>query len=237
MSVLYRSGLPEVKVEVRYTVRKRNPPRMKSAIGYPGQHSVSPSLESREIMSISGISNAFSSSQTGALYQLQNSQFQQLGQDLTSGNLSGAQSDFNTLQQAFAQTGTTASSSASSNPAAQAFQQLATDLKSGNLSGSQQDYSKIQQDLSGRSGFSRLHFQRPAGGGSGGGQSTLLQDLNQLGQDLSSSTFLSGNLSAAQQAYGAPMQAFDPVTTGGLGSGLQASSLAPGSDPALSFMA
>jgi hypothetical protein len=240
MSVLHRSGSagsPKWKSATRFESKTLR--RMKSAIGYPVRLSVYlPSLESREIMSISAISNAFSSSQTGALYQLQNSQFQQLGQDLTSGNLSGAQSDFNTLQQAFAQTGTAASSSTSSNPAAQAFQQLATDLKSGNLSGSQQDYSKIQQDLNSRSGFSHLHFQRPAGGGgSGGGQSTLLQDLNQLGQDLSSSTFLSGNLSAAQQAYGAPIQAFDPVMTGGLGSGLQASSLAPGSDPALSFMA
>jgi hypothetical protein len=189
-------------------------------------------------MSISAISNLFSNSQTGALsYQLQNSQFQQLGKDLTSGNLSAAQSDFSSLQQAFSQIPTTGSSPTTSNPVTQAFQQLSNDLKSGNLSGAKQDYSNIQQDLSTRTGLSHFHFQRATGGGSGGGQSTLMQDLNQLGQDLSSSSFMSSNLSAAQQAYGAPMQAFDPVTTAGLGTGLQAGSEATASDMALSFMA
>jgi hypothetical protein len=188
-------------------------------------------------MSISAISNLFSNTQSNALpYQLQNPQFQQLGKDLTSGNLAAAQSDFNTLQQAFAQTSTAASSSTTSNPVAQAFQQLASDLKSGNLAGAKQDYSTIQQDLSSQTGPRRAHFQHRSGGG-GGDQSTLLQDLNQLGQDLSSSTFLSGNLSAAQQAYGSPIQALYPGGTGGLGTGLQASSVAPDSDFALSFMA
>jgi hypothetical protein len=193
--------------------------------------------ETRETMSISALSNAFSNSQTGALPQpLQNSQFQQLGKDLTSGNLSAAQSDFATLQQAFAQTAAPAASS-TANPVAQAFQQLSTDLKSGNLSGAKQDYSSIQQDLSSRTGLAHLHYERHIGGGSGGDQSTLMQDLNQLGQDLSSSTFLSSNLSAAQQAYGSPMQAFYPGATGGLGTGLQASFAAPASDLAVSFMA
>ena len=189
-------------------------------------------------MSISALSSLFSNTQTGALSsQLQNSQFQQLGKDLTSGNLSAAQSDFATLQQAFAQTPTASPSSSTTNPVAQAFQQLSTDLKSGNLSGAKQDYSSIQQDLSSRTGLAHLHYQRHIGGGSGGDQSTLMQDLNQLGQDLSASTFLSGNLSAAQHAYGSPMQAFYPGATGGLGTGLQASSVAPASDLAVSFMA
>ncbi|MFZ3339880.1 MAG: hypothetical protein WA213_03280 [Terriglobales bacterium] len=189
-------------------------------------------------MSMSAISNLFSNTQTsGSSYQLQNSQFQQLGKDLTSGNLAAAQSDFNTLQQAFAQTPTAAASSTTSNPVAQAFQQLATDLKSGNLSGAKQDYSTIQQDLNSQTSVRRPHLQHHSGGGGGGDQNTLLQDLNQLGQDLSSSTFLSGNLSAAQQAYGAPIQALFPGGTGGLGAGLQASSIAPTSDFALSFMA
>lgn len=188
-------------------------------------------------MSISAISNLFSNTQTSALsYQLQNSQFQELGKDLTSGSLSAAQSDFKTLQQAFAQTPTAAASSTTSNPVAQAFQQLASDLKSGNLSGAKQDYSTIQQDISNRTSLAHSH-QRHISSGGGGAQSTLLQDLNQLGQDLSSSTFLSGNLSAAQQAYGSPIMAFDPVATGGLGAGQQASSGTSASDLALSFMA
>jgi hypothetical protein len=190
-------------------------------------------------MSISALSNLFSNSQTNALpYQLQDSQFQQLGKDLTSGNLSAAQSDFNTLQQAFAQTPTSASaSSTASNPVAQAFQQLSSDLKSGNLSGAKQDYSTIQQDISNRTSLAHSHQRHIGGGGSGGAQNSLLQDLNQLGQDLSSSTFLSGNLSAAQQAYGSPIMAIDPAATAGLSSGLQASSLASDSDLAVSFMA
>jgi len=189
-------------------------------------------------MSISAISNLFSTTQSSALsYQLQNSQFQQLGKDLTSGNLAAAQSDFNTLQQAFAQTPTAPSPSTTSNPVAQAFQQLATDLKSGNLSGAKQDYSTIQRDLSSQTAPRRAHFQHHSGGGGAGDQSTLLQDLNQLGQDLSSSTFSSGNLSAAQRAYGSPIQAIYPSVTGGLGNGLQASSVAPASEVAVSFLA
>ncbi len=187
-------------------------------------------------MSISAISNLFSNNQTSAMsFQLQNSQFQQLGKDLTSGNLSAAQSDFNTLQQAFAQTPAATSSSTTSNPVAQAFQQLSSDLKSGNLSGAKQDYASIQQDLSTRAGLAHIHYQRHIAGG-GGEQSTLLQDLNQLGQDLSSSTFLSSNLSAAQRAYGSPIQAFNPIATGGLGTGLQTSPIAA-PDLAVSFLA
>jgi len=73
-------------------------------------------------MSIAPLSNAFSNSPTGALsHQLQNSQFQQLGKDLTSGNLSAAQSDFAKLQQAFAQTAAPSVTS-TTNPVAQAFQ-------------------------------------------------------------------------------------------------------------------
>ena len=90
--------------------------------------------------------------------------------DLTSGSLSAAQSDFNTLQQAFAQTPAATSSSTTSNPVAQAFQQLSSDLKSGHLSGAKQDYSSVQQDLITRAGLAHIHYQRHIAGG-GGGQS------------------------------------------------------------------
>src|SRR5271157_5323907 len=78
-------------------------------------------------MSVAGIfssligSNQVNSASNGR------SQMQQLGQDLLSGNLSAAQSDFATLQQAFAQSAPISSTS-TSNPVTQAFQQLATDL-------------------------------------------------------------------------------------------------------------
>jgi hypothetical protein len=91
-------------------------------------------------------------------------EFQQLGQDLQSGNLSQAQSDFATLtantpfaqsnqtltgQTATATTGTTngTTTATTTNPIAQTFTQLSQDLQAGNLSAAQSDYSTIQQDF------------------------------------------------------------------------------------------
>ncbi len=108
-----------------------------------------PRSEARVSMSISALGNSLNSQQASTpSFQLANSQFRQLGQDLTSGNLSAAQSDFATLQQAFTTPATSSSSSA--NPVAQAFQQLSSDLSSGNLSAAKQDYSNIQQQFSNR---------------------------------------------------------------------------------------
>jgi len=188
-------------------------------------------------MSISAIGNTFNNHPIGTLsYQIQNSQFRQLGKDLTAGNLSAARSDFAMLRQAFAEIPSSTSSS-TTNPVAQAFQQLSNDLKAGNLTAAQQDYSTVQNDLTGLNGARRFHFQHYHGTGGGNTQSTLMQDLNQLGQDLSVSIF-SGNLSAAQQAYANPWQAFAPGTpTSHLGSGLQASTVEPVSGTDISFMA
>ncbi len=137
-------------------------------------------------MSIAGIlsSNLFSSgaaqgnqqtqgAQGGAQkFQQLKSEFQQLGQDLQSGNLTQAQSDYATLSQNFpgaSQTGVTAAttaattaaataaatttgatttastSTAGSGTVAQQFAQLGQDLQSGNLQAAQQDYTNIQQ--------------------------------------------------------------------------------------------
>jgi hypothetical protein len=186
-------------------------------------------------MSISGIqSNAFNPYQLGANPMQQ--AVQQLSQDLQSGNLSAAQSDFATLQQAFTQAPTGSPTSTSSNPVSQAFQQLSSDLSSGNLSAAKQDYSTIQNELSNPGpGLGRNHFQHPIARTSGG-QSSLLQDLNQLGQELSSSSALSGNLTAAQQAYATPAQLLG--TSGEFsGLGLQASMVESVSDLPMSLMA
>ena len=92
-------------------------------------------------------------------------EFQQLGQDLQSGDLTAAQSDFTTLQQLVPKlasistapattttsaTSTTATSTVptttqSTDPRVQAFQQLEQDIQAGNTSAAQQDYSNIQQ--------------------------------------------------------------------------------------------
>jgi hypothetical protein len=89
--------------------------------------------------------SAASSIQKNQVQQFQK-EFQQLGKDLQSGNISAAQADFVTLQQNSPQSNAT-SSSQSSEPIVQAFHQLLEDLQSGNLSAAQQAYGTLQQDL------------------------------------------------------------------------------------------
>ena len=180
-------------------------------------------------MSISGIpSSTFSPYQLGTPANIYQQNFQKLGQDLQSGNLSSAQSDFATLQQAFAQPSTTSGtaaapiSTAPSNPITQAFNQLASDLQSGNLAAAQKDYSTLQQDLQSQSGMGhRLHNHHhmrtgdPFGGANNPSsadsttQPSLLQEPTQIGQSLTS-----GNLTAAQQAYATLQQQLDPNALG-----------------------
>jgi outer membrane protein assembly factor BamD (BamD/ComL family) len=89
----------------------------------------------------------------------------QLAQDLKSGNLTAAQSDFTTVQQDLQQAGPQAAaahghhhrhhqsdgdsgqSSGQQNPISTLFGQLGQDLQSGNLSAAQQAYSSLQQDF------------------------------------------------------------------------------------------
>jgi len=151
-------------------------------------------------MSLSGISssNLFNYDNQNVQNKMQQFQqeFQQLGEDLQSGNLSAAQTDFATLQQLSPQSSSTTStsSSESSNPLAQAFNQLAQDIQSGNLSAAQQDYSNIQQDFQNQSTQAEGHHHHHHGGGDSSQISSLFQ---QLGQALQS-----GNVSSAQQIFG-----------------------------------
>ena len=126
-------------------------------------------------------------------------EFQQLGQDLQSGNLSAAQTDFTTLQQSGPQANSSLSTQSNS-PIAQDFKQLGQDLQSGNVSAAQQDYAKIQQDFQNQAAGKHAHHHHHGGGSGGNAVSQLLQ---QLGQDLQS-----GSLTAAQQAYNALQQDF-----------------------------
>ena len=112
--------------------------------------------------------------------------FQQLGQDLQSGNLSAAQSDFAAMQKLGLQSNSS-SSTQSSSSVSRDFQQLSQDLQSGNTAAAQQDYSKIQQDF--QSQAPHTHHQGHHGGsanGSSSGDSQIMQLLNQLGQSLQS---------------------------------------------------
>jgi hypothetical protein len=157
-------------------------------------------------MSIAGISSSkfpdYNTQSIQARMQQFRQEFQQLGQDLQSGNLSAAQTDFAALQQVEPQSIST-SSTQSGSPIAQAFNQLSQDLKSGNLSAAQQDYATIQQDFQNHT--SRVHHGHHRHGGGHGG-SELTQLLEQLGQDLQSS-----NLAAAQQAYSTLVQDFPQI--------------------------
>jgi outer membrane protein assembly factor BamD (BamD/ComL family) len=153
-------------------------------------------------MSVSGISSSLvdyiPGGQNGpSKIQQFKQEFQQLGQDLQSGNLSAAQADFATLQKP-GQTSSNSSSSQTSSPIQQAFNQLSQDLQSGNLSGAQQDYSQIQQDIQNRlaQGQAQGHHHHHHHGGGSSEASAITQAFQQLGQALQS-----GNLTTAQQAY------------------------------------
>ncbi len=141
-------------------------------------------------MSVSAISTSVFDANSQNVQNKMKQEFQQLGQDLQSGNLSAAQSDFATLQQLAPQS--TSAMSQSSNPLAQDFQQLAQDLQSGNLSAAQQDYTKIQQDFQSASGQTHGHHHHHHGGGN----SEISQLFQQLGQALQS-----GDISSAQQLF------------------------------------
>jgi len=143
-------------------------------------------------------------------------EFQQLGQDLQSGNLSAAQSDFATLQSLQPQSQSSSTSSAqSSSPISQDFSHLAADLKAGNTTAAQQDFTKLQQDFQSQGTQNQTqahhHHHHHGGGGenSSGGSDAMSQLFSQLGQALQS-----GNLSAAQTAYATMQQQFQQYAQG-----------------------
>ncbi|MFZ0956748.1 MAG: hypothetical protein WAN60_10430 [Candidatus Sulfotelmatobacter sp.] len=147
---------------------------------------------------ISGFS-VNSSANTSKLSQLRE-QFQQLGQDLQSGNLSGAQSDFAGLQQVASSAGT---STTANDPVTQALNQLQTDLQTGDLAATAPKpvggAPIAVQEPHARWGHGPHHIdpggpEDPTSPGSD-------TSLEQLGQALQSN-----NLSAAQQAYNSVLQ-------------------------------
>ena len=172
-------------------------------------------------MSVLGIASSSIFSQISSLATQQSKSqklqqgFQQLGQDLQSGNVSQAQSDFSSLQQLLPggqqNSGAASTSGAqSSNPLATAVSQLAQDLKSGNLTAAQSDLANVQQDVqqsNQQQGAGQAHHHHHHHGGSeNSSQSSSEQNaistlFGQLGQSLQS-----GNLSAAQQAYSSLQQ-------------------------------
>lgn len=154
-----------------------------------------------------------SANKTGALNQLRQ-QFQQLGQDLQSGNLSAAQSDFASLQQEASPT--TVSSTPSNDPVTQALNQLQTQLQAGDLVGAT---PKPVANVP----IAQQGPEAPATHGHGHGHrghepeapadpaAPVYDGLDQLGQALQSN-----NLSAAQQAYNSVLQGLPSSLSNGL---------------------
>jgi hypothetical protein len=168
-------------------------------------------------MSVTGIASSIlfapASSQNiqSRAQQIQH-EFQQLGQDLKSGNLSAAQTDFVTLQSGLQQN--SSSTTQSSNPIVQDFTQLANDLKTGNLSAAQRDFTALQESLNNAStaGAQGHHHHHHASDSSGGNTansigSSINQAFTQLGQALQA-----GNLPNAQAAYTTLQQDFQVFT-------------------------
>jgi outer membrane protein assembly factor BamD (BamD/ComL family) len=169
------------------------------------------------MMSITGIASsiltAFSGTQghQSRSQQIQ-SEFQQLGQDLQSGNLTQAQSDFTTLSQNLpglsqnSAAATTANTSTSTNPVAQAFAQLGQDLQSGNLQGAQQDLATVQQDLQNAGqqvGGHHHHHHHHHAVSSQNSNLPSSQQTNSIDQAFGQleQTLQSGNLQGAQSAF------------------------------------
>jgi hypothetical protein len=100
-------------------------------------------------MSVSSVSNNLAhflpTSQNAPSKQFKQ-EFQQLGQDLRSGNLSGAQALFTHITKP----GHGQSSSQSGTPIEQEFSNLGQDIQSGNLAAAQQDYTQIQNRIESR---------------------------------------------------------------------------------------
>jgi len=163
-------------------------------------------------MSVAGILSSAVFSIGSQLLQSRKQQisqeFQQLGTDLKSGNLTAAQADFAALQK-LQPSGS--SSTSSSNPITQDFNQLAADLKAGNTTAAQQDFTKLQQDFQSQGTQTHHHHHHHGGSSNGGGGSEISQLFSQLGSALQS-----GNLSTAQQAYSAMLQQFQQYGAAGV---------------------
>ena len=94
------------------------------------------------------------------------------------------------------------------------LQQLSQDLKTGDLAAAQKDYATVQQNLKKAVGTpvpnQLINPQHHYGnGGTSSSQTSLLQEINQLGQSLTSN-----DLSGAQQAYSTLQQQLQQTSLG-----------------------
>lgn len=158
------------------------------------------------IMSVSGISGSTTSIQSQ--YQQVREQFKKLSQDLQSGDLTDAQTDFVTLSQSF-----TAQTSANS-PFGQALSKIGQDIQSGDLTAAQDALNALRK-------------VGPNANGQGSHVPPMAAKLSQ-GLDALSQALQSGNLTAAQQAFSAVQQVWQQLSGAGATSGSQTSSATSG---------
>jgi outer membrane protein assembly factor BamD (BamD/ComL family) len=155
-------------------------------------------------MSVTGIASSILSILSGSQtqqrpFQQTRSEFQQLGQDLQTGNLAQAQQDFAKLSQDLP-----AANQNSANPVAQAITQLGKDLQSGNLQAAQQDFATIREDSLQQLNVSPVqihllhhhHVESQQDFSSAQQTNSIAQDFSKLAQSLQA-----GNLQSAQQAF------------------------------------
>jgi hypothetical protein len=102
--------------------------------------------------------------------------FQQLSSALQSGDLSGAQSAYSTLSQAFG--------SNQNSPFASALQQIGSDLQSGDIDGAKNTLSQLQQQMQTGHAHHHHHHGKP----DGGAQTQSAPDPSQTSSPLSDGT-------------------------------------------------
>ncbi len=147
-------------------------------------------------MSLAAISQSTQLSSLQSNFQQLRKEFSQLGQDLSAGNMTQAQTDFVTLSQA------ASSEFGSNSPISKTLNSIGQALQSGDVSAAQQAFNSLPIGLRSPNAISsHVHGHH--------GHAQLQQSLDQLGQALQS-----GNLTAAQQAFTALQQSWqEPSTT------------------------
>jgi len=85
--------------------------------------------------------------QAGQFFQSRLSELQDLGQSLQSGNLAGAEQDFNSIQ-SFAQTGPFNGKAFGVSQREQDFSDIGQALQSGDISGAKQDFAQLESTFS-----------------------------------------------------------------------------------------
>jgi soluble cytochrome b562 len=154
------------------------------------------------ISSISGSTNTYQAYQTSGqnnFAQLRQA-FQALASTLQSGDMTGAQNAFATLQQLLPNSSAgnqTQNGQQGSNqsPFATDLNAVGQALQSGNVSDAQEAFAKLQQDMQSIQGHHHHHINGSAGT-QGSGENPFATDLNAVGQALQS-----GDLSGAQQDF------------------------------------